>query len=192
VTTVNTRTPSSVTGSDNAICTGKLEKVPSAQLGSQLLMLCNAVAMALVTVQLVQWILPRLSALVAQPMKIVLGSNPDPLSWGSQFGAAGRAEGGVEAVMVGGVAIKGGLADDGVVVDAEVLDGWGAFCGLPPHPARNASVTRQQIPTVDLTSPLWLGWVSAAAKQLKTTKEMPRPAIRLVSIGHVALAGAPT
>jgi hypothetical protein len=52
--TVNTRTPSRVAGSDNATCTGKLEKVPSAQLGSQLLMLWDAVAMAFIMVQLLQ------------------------------------------------------------------------------------------------------------------------------------------
>jgi hypothetical protein len=54
VMTVNTRTPSRVAGSDNATCTGKLEKVPSAQLGSQLLMLWDAVAVAFVVVQLLQ------------------------------------------------------------------------------------------------------------------------------------------
>ena len=54
VMTVNTRTPSRVTGSDNVTCTGKLEKVPSAQSGRQLLMLWDAVAMAFVVVQLLQ------------------------------------------------------------------------------------------------------------------------------------------
>ena len=54
VMTVNTRTPSRMAGSDNATCTGKLEKVPSAQLGSQLLMLWDTVAMAFVMVQLLQ------------------------------------------------------------------------------------------------------------------------------------------
>ena len=52
--TVNTRLPSSVAGSDNVSCTRKLEKVPSAQSGSQLLMLWDAVPMALVTFQLFQ------------------------------------------------------------------------------------------------------------------------------------------
>jgi hypothetical protein len=64
--------------------------------------------------------LARLSALVAQPMKIVVGSNPDPPSWGSQFGAAGRAEGG--AVLVLGSVTEGRLAVIGVVVDTELLD----------------------------------------------------------------------
>ena len=54
VMTVNTRTPSRVAGSDNVTCTGKLEKVPSAQSGSQLLMLWDAVPMAFVMVQLLQ------------------------------------------------------------------------------------------------------------------------------------------
>jgi len=54
VISVNTRTPSRVAGSDNATCTGKLEKVPSAQFGPQLLMLWDAVAMAFVMVQLLQ------------------------------------------------------------------------------------------------------------------------------------------
>jgi hypothetical protein len=64
--------------------------------------------------------LPRLSALVAQPMKIVVGSNPDPLSWGSQFGAAGSAEDVV--VVVTGIVVEGGLAVVGAVVDTEGLD----------------------------------------------------------------------
>jgi hypothetical protein len=97
----------------------------------------------------------RLSALVAQPMKIVVGSNPDPSSGGSQFGAAGRAEdGGVIVVVVLGAVIDGGLAVVAGVVDTEVLDERGTFCGLPPHPVRNTSATRQQIPTIDLTNPL--------------------------------------
>jgi hypothetical protein len=54
VTTVNERTPSRVAGSDNATRTGNLEKVPSAQSGSQLLMLWDAVATAFVMVQLLQ------------------------------------------------------------------------------------------------------------------------------------------
>jgi hypothetical protein len=69
---------------------------------------------------------PRLSALVAQPMKIVVGSNPDPPSWGSQFGAAGRTEDGVVVVVVGAV-VEGGLAVVSVVVDTEVLDERGTF-----------------------------------------------------------------
>jgi hypothetical protein len=64
--------------------------------------------------------LPKLSALVAQPMKIVVGSNPDPPSWGSQFGAAGRAEGGV--VLVLGSATEGRLAVVDVVVDTGLLE----------------------------------------------------------------------
>ncbi len=52
--TVNTRTPSRVVGSDNVTCTGKLEKVPPAQSGLQLLMLWDAVPMAFVMVQLLQ------------------------------------------------------------------------------------------------------------------------------------------
>jgi hypothetical protein len=71
--------------------------------------------------------LPRLSALVAQPMKIVVGSNPDPRSWGSQFAAAGSAEDGVVVVVVVGAVIEGGLAVVGVVVDTEVLDERGTF-----------------------------------------------------------------
>lgn len=55
-------------------------------------------------------------------MKIVLGSNPDPPSWGSQFGAAGRAEDGVVVVVVVvGAVIEAG-APVGVVVDADVLE----------------------------------------------------------------------
>jgi len=107
-----------VAGTDNVTCTGKLEKVPSAQSGSQLLMPWDAVPMAFVMVQLLQWMLPRLSALVAQPMKMEVGSNPDPPSWGSQFGAAGRAGDGVA---------EGGLAVVGVVVDTDALDEWGRF-----------------------------------------------------------------
>jgi hypothetical protein len=41
-------------------------------------MLWVAVPVAFLTVQLLQRMLPRLSALVAQPMKIVVGLNPDP------------------------------------------------------------------------------------------------------------------
>jgi hypothetical protein len=78
-------------------------------------MLCVPVPTAFVVVQLLQWMLPRLSALVAQPMKIVLGSKPDPPSWGSQFGLPGRADGSavvdVEVGMVGEVV--------GAVVDEE-------------------------------------------------------------------------
>ena len=76
--------------------------------------------------------LPRLSALVAQPKKIVVGSNPDPPSWGSQFGAAGRAEArvgvvGVVGVVVLGAVIEGGLAVVGEVVDTEVIAERGTF-----------------------------------------------------------------
>lgn len=71
--------------------------------------------------------LPRLSALVAQPMKIVVGSNPDPPSWGSQFGAAGRAEDGVAVVVMLGAVVEGGLAVVGVVLDTDVLDERGTF-----------------------------------------------------------------
>jgi len=82
--------------------------------------------------------LPRLSALVAQPKKIVVGSNPDPPSWGSQFGAAGRAEArvgvvvvvgvvGVVVVVVLGAVIEGGLAVVGEVVDTEVIAERGTF-----------------------------------------------------------------
>ncbi len=70
--------------------------------------------------------LPRLSALVAQPMKIVVGSNPDPPSWGSQFGAAGRAEGGAVVVVLGAV-VEGVLAAGGVAVDTDVLNERGTF-----------------------------------------------------------------
>jgi hypothetical protein len=52
--TVNTSTPSRAAGSDKATRTGNLEKAPSAQLGSQLLMLWDAVATAFVVVQLLQ------------------------------------------------------------------------------------------------------------------------------------------
>jgi hypothetical protein len=69
--------------------------------------------------------LPRLSALVAQPMKIVVGSNPDPPSWGSQFGAADRAEDGVVEVV--GFVVEGGLTVVGVVVDTDVFDARGTF-----------------------------------------------------------------
>jgi hypothetical protein len=124
--TVNTRTPSRVAGSDNVTCTGKLEKVPSAQSGSQLLMLWDALPTAFVVVQLLQWMLPRLSALVAQPMKIVPDSNPDPPSWGSQFGAAGRAEDGGVVVVVGAV-VEGGAPVVGVVAGADVLKERGPF-----------------------------------------------------------------
>jgi hypothetical protein len=61
-----------------------------------------------------------LSALVAQPMKIVAGSNPDPPSWGSQFAAAGSAADGV--VVVVGAVIEGELAVVGVVIGTAVLD----------------------------------------------------------------------
>jgi hypothetical protein len=73
--------------------------------------------------------LPRLSALVAQPMKTVVGSNPDPPSWGSQFGAAGRAEDGVVVVVVVvvGAVVEGGLAVVGVVVDTDGLAERGLF-----------------------------------------------------------------
>jgi hypothetical protein len=71
--------------------------------------------------------LPRLSALVAQPMKIVVGSNPDPPSWGSQFGAAGRAEDGVVVVVVVGAVVEGGLAVVSVVVDTDELEERGPF-----------------------------------------------------------------
>jgi hypothetical protein len=70
--------------------------------------------------------LSRLSALVAQPMNIVVGSNPDPPSWGSQFAAAGSAEDSVVVVVVGTV-IEGGLPVVGVLVDTEVLDERGTF-----------------------------------------------------------------
>jgi hypothetical protein len=74
--------------------------------------------------------LPRLSALVAQPMKIVVGSNPDPPGcWGSQFGATGRAEDGVVVVVVVvvGAVVEGGAPVVGVVVDAVVLEERGPF-----------------------------------------------------------------
>jgi hypothetical protein len=116
--------------SDNVTCTGKLEKVLAAQLGSQLLKLWDAVPMAFVMVQLLQWMLPRLSALVAQPTKIVVGSKRDPPSWGSQFGAAGRAEDGVVVVVVGAV-VAGGLVVVGVVVEADVLEERGPFLRTP-------------------------------------------------------------
>jgi hypothetical protein len=70
--------------------------------------------------------LPRLSALVAQPMKIVVGSNPDPPNWGSQLDAAGRAEDSVVVVVLGAV-IEGRMAVVEVVVDTEVLDERGTF-----------------------------------------------------------------
>jgi hypothetical protein len=54
VMTVNARTPLRLTGSDNATRTGNPEKEPSAQSGSQLLMLWDAVATAFVMVQLLQ------------------------------------------------------------------------------------------------------------------------------------------
>jgi hypothetical protein len=63
-------------------------------------------------------------------MKIVLGSNPDPPSWGSQFGAAGRAEDGVVVVVVVvvlGAVVEGGAPVVGVVVDADVLEERGPF-----------------------------------------------------------------
>jgi hypothetical protein len=66
--------------------------------------------------------LPRLSALVAQPMKMVAGSNPDPPSWGSQFGAAGSAADGVVVVVVVGAVIEGEPAVVGVVIGTAVLD----------------------------------------------------------------------
>ena len=71
--------------------------------------------------------LPRLSALVAQPMKIVVGSNPDPPSWGSQFGAAGKAEEGVVVVLVLGAVVEGGLSVVVDAIDADVLDERGSF-----------------------------------------------------------------
>jgi hypothetical protein len=70
--------------------------------------------------------LPRLSALVAQPMKIVVGSIPDPPSWGSQFGAVGRAEDVVVVVVVEAV-VEGGAPVVDVVVDADVLEERGPF-----------------------------------------------------------------
>jgi hypothetical protein len=70
--------------------------------------------------------LSRLSALVAQPMKMVVGSNPDAPSWGSQFAAAGSADDGDVVVVVGAV-IEGGLPVVGLLVDTEVLDERGAF-----------------------------------------------------------------
>jgi hypothetical protein len=74
--------------------------------------------------------LPRLSALVAQPMKIVPGSKPDPPSWGSQFGAAGSAEDGggvVVVVVVVGAVVKGGAPVVGVVDEADVPEERGPF-----------------------------------------------------------------
>jgi hypothetical protein len=68
-----------------------------------------------------------LSALVAQPMKMVVGSNPDPPCWGSQFGAAGKAEGGGVVVVVVGTVVEVGPAVVGVVVDSDVLNERGAF-----------------------------------------------------------------
>jgi hypothetical protein len=108
VITVNTRAPLRVAGSDNVTRTGKLAMVPPAQSGSQLLTLCIPVPTAFVMFQLLQRMLPRLSALVAQPMKIRVGSNPDPPSWGSQLGAAGRADDGVvTVVLVPGASVVG-------------------------------------------------------------------------------------
>lgn len=60
-------------------------------------------------------------------MKIVVGSNPDPPSWGSQFGAAGRAEDGVVVVVVVGAVVEGGLAVVSVVVDTDELEERGPF-----------------------------------------------------------------
>ena len=68
-------------------------------------------------------------------MKIVVDSNPEPPSWGSQFGAAGRAGAGavvvvvvaVVVVVVLGAVIEGGPAVVGVVVDTEVIAERGTF-----------------------------------------------------------------
>jgi hypothetical protein len=99
--------------------------------------------------------LPKLSALVAQPTKIVVGSNPDPASPGSQFGVAGSADKGtVVVVVLLGADVEDGLTFVGVVVDADVLDARSTSCGVRPHPARNASATRQHIPRLNLTTPL--------------------------------------
>jgi hypothetical protein len=63
-------------------------------------------------------------------MKIVLGSNPNPPNWGSQFGAAGRAADGVVVVVVEvvlGVSVEDGTPVVDVVVDVDVLDKRGRF-----------------------------------------------------------------
>ncbi len=65
-------------------------------------------------------------------MKIVLGSNPNPPNWGSQFGAAGRAADGVVVVVVVVEVVLGVSVEDGtpfvdVVVDVDVLDERGRF-----------------------------------------------------------------
>lgn len=60
-------------------------------------------------------------------MKIVVGSNPDPPSWGSQFGAAGKAEEGVVVVLVLGAVVEGGLSVVVDAIDADVLDERGSF-----------------------------------------------------------------
>ena len=55
------------------------------------------------------------------------GLNPDPPSWGSQFGAAGKAEEGVVVVLVLGAVVEGGLSVVVDAIDADVLDERGSF-----------------------------------------------------------------